>query len=602
MSTDQILYGLALTVALAVGCQVVAGRLRIPALIVLLPVGFCAGALTDDLDPDRLLGSLFEPLVSLSVAIILFESGLSLDLRKLTGATRTVVIRLLAFGVPITWALAAVASVVFLDMSATAAVMIGAILIVSGPTVVGPLLAHVRPNDSLRHPLIWEGTLIDPIGGILGAFVFHGIVAGGLAGDLRPGRFFGSVAVGLVAGGVGAAMLWLLLRVLNLPETLGTNAIIATVVAVAALSNAVRDDTGLIAAIIMGLVVSNVEGFDVAAQRPFFETVVQLILGVLFISISASVTPSSVGDVFFPTLGLVAVLVLVARPLVTFLSTLRTSLTRADRAFIGWMAPRGIVAASTASAFGATLVDQGIDGADEILPVTFLTIVLTVTLYGLTAAPIAKALDVLRPSGARPLLVGGDPWVIDIGRALQDAGLEVLMWAGVDEQRDAIRRAGIPVAPGELLAAATGRRAELEGITEVLLLTAEDDFNALASVVLPGSLDGRVYRVAAPQHSHGVVAPYTGGELLFDEALTRSALSRRYDQGARILAMSGERRVLDGESVLFIVRKDRRLAPVTTQGQPPGEPGDSLVILGVPRPERIGHDHHDPGAVRPLAD
>ena len=580
MTTDQILYGLALTVALAVGCQIVAGRLRIPALILLLPAGFCAGALTDDIQPDQLLGSLFQPLVSLSVAIILFESGLGLDLRKLKGSTRTVVVRLLGIGVPITWALAASAAWLLFDMSGSAAIMLGAILIVSGPTVVGPLLAHVRPTDQVRRPLIWEGTLIDPIGGIIGALVFHGIVSGGIGhGEYRPGKFAGSVAIGLVAGLIGAAVLWFLLRTLDLPEILGTNAMIATVVAVAAVSDVVRDDTGLIAAIVMGLVVSNVEGFDVAARRPFFETIVQLILGVLFVSISASVTPSSVGEVFLPTLGLVAALVLVARPLVAFLSTSRTDLTGGERAFIGWMAPRGIVAAATASAFGATLVDDHINGAEDILPATFLTIVLTVTLYGLTAHPVAKRLGVLRPSGSRPLVVGGDPWAIGIGRALQDAGLEVLMWAGLTEQREAIRRAGLTVAPGELLAAATGRRAQLEGISEVLLLTAEDDFNALASVVLPGQLDGRIYRVAAPQHSHGVVAPYTGGELLFDQTLTRTALTRRYDDGARIQTVTGDGPVPGGGSVLFVVRRDRRLDPVTTHGRPPVEDGDSLVIL-----------------------
>ena len=144
------------------------------------------------------------------------------------------------------------------------------------------------------------------------------------------------------------------------------------------------------------------------------------------------------------------------------------------------------------------------------------------------------------------------------------------------------RWAGLTVAPGELLAAATGRRAQLEGISEVLLLTAEDDFNALASAVLPGQLDGRVYRVAAPQHSHGVVAPYTGGELLFDAALTRSALTSRYDQGARIQTVTAEQSVPDGEFVLFVVRRDRRLDPVTTHGRPPVEDGDSLVILGGP--------------------
>ncbi len=580
MTSEEILYGLALTLALAIGCQIVARRLRAPALVVLLPVGFCAGALTDVIHPDKLLGSLFEPMVSLSVAIILFDSGLGLDLRKLRGATRGVVIRLLAIGVPVTWTLAAIASAVFLDMSKDAAIMIGAILIVSGPTVVGPLLEHVRPKDTVRHPLIWEGTLIDPIGGIIGALVFHGIVAGGLSDDdFHVARFLESIAIGLGAGAVGAAVLWFLLRVLDLPEILGTNAMIATVVAVAAMSDAVRDDTGLIAAVVMGLVVSNVHGFDVAAQRPFFETIVQLILGVLFVAISASVTPHSVADVLLPTVGLVAVLVLVARPLVAFLSTWNVGLARGERTFIGWMAPKGIVAASTASAFGASLVSDDIPGAERILPATFLTIVMTVTLYGLTAAPVARVLDVLRPTGARPLIVGGDPWAIGIGCALRGAGMDVLMWAGLDEERDAIRQAGLELAPGELLAAATGRRAELEGINQVLLLTSEDDFNALASTMLRGSVDGPVYRVAAPHHSHGVVAPYTGGEMLFDEELTRSALSRSYAEGARILTVSGEWSLPDGAFVLFVVRQDGRLDPVTTHGRPEEEPGDSFVIL-----------------------
>ena len=129
--------------------------------------------------------------------------------------------------------------------------------------------------------------------------------------------------------------------------------------------------------------------------------------------------------------------------------------------------------------------------------------------YGLTAVPVAMA-GVTRPARARPLLVGGD-WVVDLGRALRSLGLEVLMWAGLDEQRERIRRAGVELAPGELLGAATSRGAQLEGITAVLLLTEEDDFNALGSADLAGTVEGPVYRLGARLPSHGVVAPYTGG-------------------------------------------------------------------------------------------
>ncbi|HJY73743.1 MAG TPA: cation:proton antiporter [Streptosporangiaceae bacterium] len=581
MTTNQILTGVGLILALAVGSQVLASRLRIPAIIVLLPAGFVAGALTSDVNPQKLLGPAFEPLVSLSVAIILYDAGLSLDMRKLKGHTRKVVIRLIVLGVLITTALAASVAAPLLGMSRGAALMLGIILVVSGPTVVGPLLSFVRPTERLQQILIWEGSLIDPVGGILGALVFHGVVAStrkGPGGQL--GQFAASVGVGLAGGVIGTALLWLLLRKLRLGELLGTTAQLATVIAVAAACDVIREDTGLIAAIFMGLALANRRGFDIPSRRPFFETLVQLIIGVLFISISATVTPASLRHLLLPTLGLIAVLVLAARPIAAFASTLGTDLTKGERAFIGWMAPRGIVAAATASTFAAGLVAKGVGGAGKILPVTFVVIVATVTLYGLTAVPAARRLGVSRPGRTRPLLVGGAPWVIELGRILKSAGLEVVMWAGLDQQREQIRRTGLELAPGELLAAATGRGARLEGITAVLLLTDEDDFNALASVLVTETVEGRVYRLAPPQRSHGVVAPYTTGEILFANGMTRPAVTKRYQDGARIVAHGTDGVLPAGQELLFVVRADGQLVPVTQTSTPTPEPGDTLVSLG----------------------
>jgi NhaP-type Na+/H+ or K+/H+ antiporter len=525
VTTDQILFGVGLTLVLAVGSQVLASRLRIPALIVLLPVGFIAGALTDDINPNNLLGPAFQPLVSLSVAVILYNSGLGLDLRKLTGHTRHTVIRLLGIGVPLTWGFAALLAVPLLGMTMNAALMLGAILVVSGPTVVGPLLNFVRPSDRVQRILAWEGSLIDPVGGILGALVFAGVSASASGGFSHPiGQFAASISVGLLGGIIGIGLLWLLLHVLRLSEVLGTTAQLACVIAVAAACDIVREDSGLVAAIVMGLAVANLRGFGISARRPFFETLVQLIIGLLFVSISATVTPQSLRHVVLPTLALVAVLVLVTRPLVAYLSTLGTDLNRGERLFVGWMDPRGIVAAATASTFAPTLVSDGIGGASKILPATFLVIVSTVALYGLTATTVARRLGVTRPTRTRPLLVGGDPWVVELGQALRSAGLEVLMWAGTEQQRAQIRRAGLELAPGGLITDVTNPGADIEGVTTVLLLTAEDDFNALATTWLRGNVEATVYRLGPPPHSHAVLTAEGDTEILFGTGLTRDTL------------------------------------------------------------------------------
>ncbi|MFF1834056.1 cation:proton antiporter [Streptomyces sp. NPDC058231] len=580
MTADQVLSGVGLTLLLAVGSQILAGRLRIPALIVLLPVGFAAGALVDSLNPQLVLGPAFSPLVSLAVAVILYDAGLGLDLGKLTGHTRAVVLRLIWIGVLISWVIGTLVAMPLLGMDRRAAVMLGAILVVSGPTVVGPLLGFVRPRERLQHILVWEGSLIDPVGGILGALVFHLVDA---STDPHVGggamKFIGSVATGLAGGVVGAALLWVLFRRLRLGEILGTTAQLAAVIAVAAFCDVVREDSGLIAAVVMGLAVANLPGFDAPVRRLFFETLVSLILGLLFVSISATVTPQSLRHVVLPALGLAAVLVLVVRPLVAAVSTLRTDLSRGERGFIGWMAPRGIVAAATASTFSATLVAKGIGGASKILPATFVVIVATVTLYGVTASAVARRLGVVRSSRSRPLLVGGEQWVVGLGLALRAAGLPVLMWAGLEWQRERIVQAGLELAPGDLLAAATGEGAELEGITAVFLLTSEDDFNALAATILRGSVEGAVHRVGSPRESVGVVAPFIGGEVLFGPELTGVALARRYEGGAAIVTRPADPVAPAGWDTLFLVRADGRLDPVTETDRPLPGPGDVAVLL-----------------------
>ncbi len=335
MSTDQVFVGLGLLLALAVGCQLVAERLRIPAIVLLLPVGFAAGQWTDSVRPQALFGDSFAPMVGLAVAVILFEGGLNLRVRDLESHSQRVVRRLVSRGVVITWVASALLAAALFPISADTATLLGAILIVSGPTVVAPLLRVVEPGRRLTAILEWESTTVDPIGAILAAITYQVIHTGAW---LRPGRdlvmLFGSVGVGVAGAAVGFGLLWLLLERLQVSGVLATEATIAVVVFVAAVCNAIRDDTGLIAAIGMGVAITNTQMLRSPEDRPFFRTIVELMIGLLFISISATVTAASIREVLWPALALTAALIIVVRPLVTLVATHGSDLTRSERLFI----------------------------------------------------------------------------------------------------------------------------------------------------------------------------------------------------------------------------------------------------------------------------
>src|SRR5262249_37431815 len=218
-------------------------------------------------------------------------------------------------------------------------------------------------------------------------------------------------------------------------------------------------------------------------------------------------------------------------------------------------------------------------GASKILPVAFLVIVATVALYGLTGMPVARRLRVTRPARTRPLLIGGDPWVIDLARALRAAGLDVLMWAASNAERTQLKAASCELAPGELLASATGQGAKVEGVTAILMLTEEDDFNALAATTLAADPDTPVYRLAPREPSHGVVAPYTAGAPPCTPDRTRPHQSARTEAGAQIAIARANGSPPPGSDVLFLIKPEGTLIPVTTTQPPTPQPGDTLVLL-----------------------
>jgi NhaP-type Na+/H+ or K+/H+ antiporter len=586
VAASHFLLGVGLVVVLAVGSQVLASRVRIPPVALLVPVGFIAGIVTRDVDLSDPLGPEFHPLVSLAAAVLVYYSGLSLNMRFLSGHTRRLVVRLVAVGVPVTIFVGSICAGPLLDMSLGSATELAAILVLSGPAVVKPLLAFVRPAERLARVLSWESTLVLPVGVIITAVLFHAELASttrGLAGQVR--EFAASLGVGAAGGLVGTALLWLLLRKMTLAQAVATSGQLAIVIGVAGVCDVLRDGTGLIAAIIMGLALANIGGFDVPVRLPFLETPIQLTIDVLVVAVAATVTQHSLGSLLLPGLVLVAALVFIARPVSALLGTWRSALTRRERLFAGWMAPCGVGAAAVAAAFGPPLAASGIPGAGKILPVTLLMVLVTISWYGLTAPFVAGRLGVLRSPRTRPLLVGGEAWVVDLGRALQTAGLDVLMWAGLEPERERIRQADLPLAPGELLASVTADRVDPAGINTILLLTAEDDFNALAAAVLRGTVGDRVFRIGPPAGGVGVVAPFTRGDVLFSHALNRSTLVSRYADGARIVTLRPADGLPPDHELLFLVRADGALEPATRQRRPFLKKDDTVVALSGPQPQ-----------------
>lgn len=386
----------ALMFGIATACQVIAPRLRIPSLILLLPAGFILGWIAPELSAEAILGPAFPVVVDLVVAVILFHGGLELSKIDLADTDQHIVRRLVWVGGALTFAGAAVAAHFIVGMDWPIAVMLGAIVIVSGPTVVTPILDFAGLKGRVRGILQWEGTLLDPIGALAAVMVFQVIRASGAESIGEAALdFVVGILIGVVAAAFGVLLFTVGGKLVRGNELLGTQVFLGSVIVAAGVANYVADETGLIAALLMGMAAPRVArrfGASLDKSTPFFGTIVSIGIGVLFVSIAALVPPATVATVLIPTLLLALVLILVLRPLVALVGTAGSDLTRPERTFIACMDPRGIVAPATASSVGAALVALKVSGADELLPVTFLVVAVTVAVYGLAAIPIARAL------------------------------------------------------------------------------------------------------------------------------------------------------------------------------------------------------------------
>ncbi|MEZ5170785.1 MAG: cation:proton antiporter [Acidimicrobiia bacterium] len=471
---DNVLVALAAIVVLGVGCQWVAAKLRLPSIVLLLIAGILAGPVTGLIEPDELFGETLFPGVSLAVGLLLFDSGLGLRFDDLAGGVRRPVIRLITIGVLITGCLTAAAAFLIFDLPFQFALLLGAILVVSGPTVVGPILSLARPREPAGSVLNWEGTFVDPIGAALGILVLNVVVLDD-ASPLHQGP--DTIAVGILVGLVAAALLVASLRWFLIPDDLEVGVAVLFAVAAFATADTVQSEAGLMSCTVLGVALANQPWVPVNGISFFHRSLGSLIIGSLFIVLAARIDLGDLVDIIPGAAVLLAVLVIVIRPAAAFAATAFSSLPIRDRAFIAWMAPRGIVAAATASLFTLQIEDNG-KHFDDLVPITFAVIIGTAVVYGLSAYPVARLLGVSRGRPQGIVLVGRRPWLLSLASELSSAGVDLgVVATGAYDLEAEIE--GFEIYTGPLTEEAMAE--VLDGKSHVLVASDNDEHNLLAA-------------------------------------------------------------------------------------------------------------------------
>ncbi|MDG9783804.1 cation:proton antiporter [Metapseudomonas otitidis] len=468
-------------IGLAALCsQWLAWRLRLPAILFLLLSGILAGPVLGVLDPGALFGPLLFPLTSLAVALILFEGSLTLHLSEWR-EIGSVVRRMVTLGALATWVVIAVATHLLLGFSWELAVLFGSLTLVTGPTVIVPMLRVVRPRASVANILRWEGIVIDPIGALAAVVTFSFIVSrdqGGWSQSLAT--FAGVIGCGTLLGVLGGWALGVVLRRHWLPEYLHNLAALAAVLGVFIGSNLLVHESGLLAVTLMGMWLANMRGVDVKPILHFKENLSVMLISGLFILLAARLDLKALLALGPATLALLAVIQFVARPLNIGLSTLGSALGWRERALLAWIAPRGIVAAAVSAIFALRLQEHGDPNAQLLVPLTFLVIIGTVVLQSATARPLARLLGVAEPAPAGFLIIGANPVARALGKALNQLGSRVLLTDSSWENIRAARMDGLPTYFGNPTSQHADAHLDLVGLGHLLALSPSSEMNALA--------------------------------------------------------------------------------------------------------------------------
>lgn len=614
---EHFLLTLSTVLVLGIGAQWLAWRLRLPSILVLLLTGFLAGPILGIVEPDRVLGDLLFPAVSAAVAVILFEGGLTLNFAELR-ETGKVIRRLITTGALVTWILSTGLAWWLLDMRFPLAALLGAILVVTGPTVVGPLLRHVRPTGNVGSILKWEGILIDPIGATLAVLIFEAILARGVghATVLALSGLFMTLFSGMLVGVAGGLLLSLAMRRRWIPDFLQNALTLTLVLAVQALADGMQHEAGLLAVTVMGVTMANQKSVDVRHVLEFKQQLQVLLLAGLFIVLAARMELShfsGLGKEGWIFLGLV---ILFIRPASVAASTLGTDIPWRERVMLSGLAPRGIVAAAVSAFFSMRLVNAGYEGAELLASYTFLVIVGTVAFYALTSRPLARGLGLADGGRQGILVLGSHTWARQVALAIQDAGYPVRLFDTNAMSIAKAREVGLQASYGNILSESAMDKLPTERFTHFLALTSNPEVNALACHRMTEPFGrSNVYQFLAPpdESPEGLaredLAQNLRGRPLFGLGVTYDYVSHRFEEGdiVRRTPLSedfdfGAFEARYGRSAIhmFLIDTNGALSVVTAERRPAPRVGQTLISLITPRGEALAPariDEQDAGRI-----
>ena len=531
---------ISLVLVAAMMCQWLAWRVKLPAILFLLIVGLIAGPVSGWINPDNLFGDLLMPMVSLSVAIILFEGSLTLNLNEIKGVSK-VVQRMVTIGALVTWLIVAFATHFILDFSWQISALFGAIVIVTGPTVIVPMLRAVRPTRKLANILRWEGIVIDPIGALMAVMTYEFILASTESSGIGHVLvlFFQTLLAGGVAGIAAGFILGYLLSKNLIPEYLHNLATLSLVLIAFSASNAIEHESGLIAVTVMGMWLANKADVDIHPILNFKEHLSLLLISILFILLAARIDLSQLANFFWPALLLLAVLQFVARPAKVLISTLGLDVSWQERGLLAWIAPRGIVAAAISAIFADKLVAAGHQDAALLVPLTFFMIIGTVVLQSSTSRYLANWLGVAEPSPRGFLIVGASAFARAVARELVKNDFRCVL---ADSSWDNIKQArmdGLETFYGNPVSEHADIHLDLSGIGGLLAMSHQSYVNVASAVHFRADFGGeRIFSLAAISEQnktdkHRVANNYQGRQL-FGENVSYSGLASKVISGCEV--------------------------------------------------------------------
>ncbi len=601
---------LAALIILGAASQWLAWRLKLPAILFLLGLGILSGPVLGILHPGKLFGALLFPGVSLAVAVILFEGALNLKLKEL-GKLGRVVRRIVGLGAISSWLILAVATHWITGFRWPMSVLFGAVIVVSGPTVIGPILRAARPNERIRNVLQWEGILLDPIGALLSVLVFEGIVSrhGGSALSSTVEIFLRAIATGFVTGFTGGYGLGWLLRKRAIPDYLHGVVALGTVFMVFAAANSVAVDSGLLAVTLMGIWLANMQDVPLDNILNFKESLSILLISLLFLLLAARLQLEALEEVLPWGLAIFLAIQLVAQPVKVLLASDGREMNWRERFLTAWVAPRGIVAAAGAPIYAIQLEAHGYPQASLFVPLTFAVILLTVLSASFSTRPLALLLGVAETSPRGVLIIGANPFAIAVADKLQKWGFHPLLINDDFRQLQQARMLGIRTFFGSPVSEAADRKLGLDGFGYLLALSSDPARNLIATLRYAPEFGYRaVYTLSDGSHREKSarlrIARRHRQNSLFSAGATAAELLARIDKGwtVKITSITPQftwedyRRQFSGTGFLplFVLREEKLLAFVSgiQAEETIPVPGDKVMSLVAARGGPLPGMHH----------